>query len=104
MLETFSRISMKELVLSNPCNSNMLATWLETLRLGEVQAIAEFNGMFRHIANRVFQLGKYSKAMLVRELLCSLPERFTLEVATIEDDTTYVAKLLRRRKLNVNKN
>lgn len=64
----------------------MLTTQFEELRMQEDENIVVFISKLRHIANKVFQLGEiYYEEKLVRKTPRSLPMRFSVEIAAIEE-------------------
>src|ERR1044072_759737 len=64
----------------------MQITQFETLRMTEEQTIAEFHMQIRDIENTSFALGeKMSDEKLVRTIPISLPKRFAIKVASIEE-------------------
>ena len=64
----------------------MLASKFEDLRMLDDESINDFNSKLCEIANEAFTLGeKYPEIKLVRKTLRSLPDRFAIKVAAIEE-------------------
>ncbi|XP_073137339.1 uncharacterized protein [Henckelia pumila] len=64
----------------------ILATKFEDLKMEEDETINDFNTKLCDITNKAFALDeKYSEAKLVQKTLRSLPKRFDIKVAAIEE-------------------